>query len=584
VVVDKLLLPCIWLYKGFTTVVKFPFFVAQKIKNSKSKDNNIEKKPKVKKSLTERQKEKLEKRRIKEEKKREKLRQKVLKKAEIRRKKEEKILKEEEAKYIQKEKERIAREERNKQIIEKRKLREKIAKENKENKKNRKTLKQIIVNWYNNLGFVKNKRNELELKRETLLIDFNSEDANRSDKKIRYKYLAKSPSGKLEKGYFAAFSKLDVQSYLLSEGYEVYEIVATKGISSIVIGGNSKISTSNLSFILTQISTYLKAGLSLTDSLKILIEQLKNSSQKATFKKVLYELILGDNFSEALEKAGDAFPKLLINMIKTAEMAGNLVETLDNMAEYYSSLSRTKKQMVSAMIYPIMLLVFSVAVFIFMLVYIIPQFVGIYEGLGAELPWITVMIINISNFLQSYYIYLIVGIVLVVLLFILSYKNIKAFRTGVQYIVMHIPYIKDVIIFNEVTIFTKTFGTLIKHNIFITDSMEILLKVTNNEIFKMLIIDTVTNLAKGDSISTSFKDKWIFPPLAYQMLVTGERTGQLDVMMLKVSEFYEEQHRNRIQQMKVFIEPIMIILIAGIVGVILLAVVIPMFDMYKSLT
>jgi type IV pilus assembly protein PilC len=129
--------------------------------------------------------------------------------------------------------------------------------------------------------------------------------------------------------------------------------------------------------------------------------------------------------------------------------------------------------------------------------------------------------------------------------------------------------------------FTKTFGSLLSHNVFITDSMEVLSKITNNEIYKMLIFDTITNLARGESISNSFKNHWAFPVVAYEMLLTGEKTGQLGEMMNKVANYYQVQHKNSVTQIKTFIEPIMIVFLTVIVGAILLSVILPMFSMYS---
>ena len=162
------------------------------------------------------------------------------------------------------------------------------------------------------------------------------------------------------------------------------------------------------------------------------------------------------------------------------------------------------------------------------------------------------------------------------------YKNVKVFRTLMQWIMMHLPVFGNVIIYNEVTTFTKTFASLLSHNVFITDSMEILNKVTNNEIYKMLILDTITNLAKGEKISESFKDHWAFPVPAYEMLVTGERTGQLPEMMAKVSDYYQDLHRNAVTRIKTFVEPVLIIFLTAIVGIIVLSIVIPMFGLYQS--
>ena len=173
--------------------------------------------------------------------------------------------------------------------------------------------------------------------------------------------------------------------------------------------------------------------------------------------------------------------------------------------------------------------------------------------------------------------------VAIVVIVIAMYKNIKKFRYFLQWLVMHIPVIKDVLIYNEIIMFTKTFSSLIRHDVFITDSIEMLGKVTNNEIFKTIIKEAVTNLSTGVGLSKAFENKWAFPRIAYEMLVTGERTGRLGMMMENVATYYEEEQKNLVQRLKSLVEPVMIIMLAGVVGVILMAIFIPMFSMYSNI-
>lgn len=446
-----------------------------------------------------------------------------------------------------------------------------------------KTLKERAVDWYNNLSFVKDAKNKYELQRETLLLDINSEDSQRSNEEIMYKYVAKSPeTGKVETGYFAAFSKLDVHSFLLAEGYEVYEITPQTNYRSPLRLKRNKITSSELDFFLTQLSTFLKSGITLVESVKILSKQATKVTTKNLYKSLVYELSMGENFSEALDKQGNVFPKLLINMVKTSELTGNLPETLDDMAAYYKETGETKKQMIGALTYPAIILVFAISVLIYIMVSVIPQFISIYDSLDAPLPKITVAIINISNFLQSYWIWLIFGLFVFIIVFIILFKTIKVFKTVMQSFVMNIPLLGKIIIYNEVTMFTKTFASLLNHSVYITDCMEVLSKITNNEIYKMLIFDTITNLAKGEAISNSFKNHWAFPTIAYEMILTGEKTGQLGNMMDKVAKYYQLQHKNLIGQIKAFIEPVLIVALAVIIGIVLLAVILPMFDLYQN--
>ena len=152
-----------------------------------------------------------------------------------------------------------------------------------------------------------------------------------------------------------------------------------------------------------------------------------------------------------------------------------------------------------------------------------------------------------------------------------------------QSFVMHIPVVSDIIKYNQLVTFTGTFATLIKHDVFITDSMDILSKITDNEIYKKIIDDSITNLSKGNGVSVAFKGHWAFPATAYEMLVTGERTGKLGEMMQHVTEYYQEEQTNLISRLKSLIEPLMIVVLAILVGVILLAVVVPMFDIYSKI-
>ena len=434
--------------------------------------------------------------------------------------------------------------------------------------------------------FARNKQKKLDRKRQILTLDVNADDAKRSSEKLIFKYVGKNPKGKIEKGKFQGYSKLDVHSYLLSEGYEVYEItaVAKASILNTDLGLNKPMKKSLLVFYLTQLSTYLKAGIPIVDAIKILSNQSKKQSEKTIWKSVVYELTMGSTLSDAMYRCGNnVFPKLLINMVKTAEMTGNLPEVLDEQAEYYKSTEKSRKEMVNAMMYPIFVLIFAIIIVTYIMVYVIPQFVNIYDSIGSELPWITKALINISNFIRNNYLIIIIVILAIVSIFIILFKRSVIFKSNVQYLLMHIPVIGDIIIYNEMTMFSKTFATLLNNNIFITDSMDILSRITDNEIYKNIIYDAVVSLSKGESISVAFNENWAFPDIAYQMIVTGEKTGQLGVMMEKVAEYYQEEHSNAITRIKALIEPLLIILLAVVVGGILLAIIIPMFSMYNDI-
>lgn len=432
----------------------------------------------------------------------------------------------------------------------------------------------------------KGNSNKQDIDRQALLIDMSALNEEKSTVKLMYQYIAKAPDGKTIKGYFEGYSKTEVLSYLISEGYEVYNIKTNKYIQlfhSSSSYSKAKMANKDLIFFLTQLSTYIKSGITLVDSLKILSKQYKKVKYKELFKALIYELSTGESLSSAMSKQGNAFPKILINMIKASEMTGELPETLDDMSEYFTNIEKTRKQMITAMMYPTIIFVVAIGVVTFILLWVIPRFVDIYASMDAKIPAFTQMILNLSEFLKNYIYYVFGGIIAFLLILIYLYKNVKSVRYGMQWLAMHIPVMSNVIIYNEVTIFTKTFASLLSHNVFITDSMEILNQVTDNEIYRALIKDTIVNLAKGEKISKSFENNWAFPIPAYEMLVTGEKTGQLPEMMKKVSDYYQELHTNSVSRIKTLVEPVLIVFLTVVVGAIILAIVIPMFGVYGAI-
>lgn len=440
---------------------------------------------------------------------------------------------------------------------------------------------------HNNLWFVKKQNAKLEQMRKDLLVHLQNEGSLRSEVPRVFQYKARNKNGKLETGTINGYSKLDVNTFLIQEGYIVYDIKTSKTID-FFYGETSafavKMSNKDLLFWLTQLSTYIKSGITLTEAVKILNNQMqKKKKYRKYFRSIVYELTMGEPFSKALEKQGTMFPALLINMIRAAEATGELESTLSDMSTYYEELEKTRKQMISAITYPAIIMIFAIGVITFILLYVIPEFVKIYEKSAAQITGLTLFIINLSDFLKANILIIFLVIVFIIGGIVLCYKKIKAFRKNLQYFLMHMPLVGDIIIYNELTIFTKTFSSLLANNVFITDSMAILGKITNNEIYKEIMNNTIDNIVKGDKISTSFKDHWAIPDVAYYMIVTGESTGRLADMMKKVSDYYAEMHRSLVNNLKAFIEPVLIAFLALVVGVIILAVIIPMFGLMGSI-
>ena len=416
--------------------------------------------------------------------------------------------------------------------------------------------------------------------------DFSKKKESKNIKLKRFRYKIKEQDGKIVESYFDAENQVDVQSFLLNKGYEIISITEDKLSTSLGLtsmSSSKKMNSKDLNFFLTQLSTYVKSGIPLVESMEILSRQAKNRSIQALYKKIVFELNRGTTFSNCLEKQGKVFPKMLINMLKTSEMTGDLTGVLDDMAAYYKQQDTNRKQIINAMTYPSVLMIFAVAVLTFVLMYVVPSFTSMYSSAGAELPMVTKIVMSVSDFIVSKWYIVLLAVVAVVVIFVLLYKSSKGAKYMMQSFVMHIPVVSDMIKYNQLVTFTGTFSTLIKHDVFITDSMDILSKITENEIYKKIIDDAIKNLSKGNGVSVAFKGHWAFPATAYEMLVTGERTGKLGEMMQHVTDYYQEENTSLIARLKSLIEPLMIIMLAVLVGIILLAVVVPMFDIYSKI-
>ena len=411
---------------------------------------------------------------------------------------------------------------------------------------------------------------------------------NKRDKEPNiYVYTAKNPDGKIISDHMSGLCKMDINSFLVNEGYEVYSIKTSKTINFLYRDSAlfaSKISTKKLVFWLTQLSTYLKAGMTLQEAIKILtLQSRKDKHAQRVYQSIAYELMLGNSFSNALALQGTYFPPLLINMVKAAEAAGNLQETLEDLSKYYTEVNTTRKDMISALTYPAIIMIFSIAVLTFIILYVVPQFTSIYAQSDVKISGLTAAIINFSGFLSQNFVFIVFFVIVAIFVCIVLYNKAKGFRTVIQIFFMHMPVIKNVIIYKELNIFAKTFASLLRNNVYITESVDILSKITTNEVYKAILFKTVSNIVRGERISDAFKDHWAVPEVAYYMIVTGEDTSKLSDMMQKVSDYYQEMHKTIVNSLKSFVEPVMIVCLAVMVAIIILAVIVPMFNLYNSL-
>jgi type IV pilus assembly protein PilC len=340
----------------------------------------------------------------------------------------------------------------------------------------------------------------------------------------------------------------------------------------------------NKEFILflRQYSTLIHAGIPISDATKTMAKQTESTVLKNALLSIDKHLDRGDPLSKAVAKHPKIFPTLLVNMIHAGEASGNLDEILNDMADYYEKDYRNKQRIVSALLYPGIVGIITLFLSIFLLVFVVPQFVSMFDSFGEEIPPFTQVILAISEWLGTYWWVLFFMVIGIILLYQYLLKN-ESFAYRVDAVKMKIPVLGLLVHKGTLVRLTSTLSTLVNSAVPILQSVEITENVVDNRVMKGVMKEARKSLEQGESITVPLKEHWAFPPLIIQMMQIGEKTGTLDQMLLKAAEFYEEEVEQLSNRIKVLIEPLMIIILTFIVGSIIAAVVIPMFSLFENI-
>lgn len=400
-----------------------------------------------------------------------------------------------------------------------------------------------------------------------------------------YKYVGRTTTGSLKRGTMEASSRREVMKRLREQGISPREIAETKPSlfnRDLAIGGN-RVKPEHFVVYCRQFATLIRAGVTIVDATNILSDQTDSKALKKALQEVERDIRSGIAFSEAVEKHPKIFPPLFANMVRAGEMTGSLDETLDRMATYFEKQHNLKKNIQSTLAYPAVLTVLIIGVVIFLLVYVIPQFSGIYDQLGAELPAITQFILAISEFLRELWWLLLTIVGLVILAFVLLFKTNKQFHYSVHLVLLKLPIFGKLLQKGAIARMTRTLSSLFSSAVPILDALAIVAKVVGNPVISKVVSEARDSLEAGGTLSEPLRAHWVFPPLVHQMTAIGEETGTLDFMLQKIADFYEEDVDRTVNTLKSMIEPLMIVTLAAVVGFIVLSVIVPMFTVFTEI-
>ena len=347
----------------------------------------------------------------------------------------------------------------------------------------------------------------------------------------------------------------------------------------------ASIKSKSLSVFTRQLATLIGAGLPLLRSLTTLQKQEKNPVLKSTMAGLATSVEGGGTFSEALTQYPGIFNKLFVNMVKAGELGGVLEIVLTRLAEFQEKSEKIKGKVVSAMFYPVVVLFIAISILTFLLVFIVPKFQQIFTEMlgGKPLPALTQFVINASDFLKHHYI-IVFGIIGALVVAFNVFKSSKAGQIVIDRFVFNAPVFGSLIQKTSIARFTRTLGTLVSSGVPILQALQITKETSGNEVVASAIEKVHDAVREGENVVTPLEASGIFPPMVISMVQVGEETGKLPDMLIKVADVYEEEVDNAVAGLTSLLEPIMIVFLAVIVGVIVIALFLPLVSIIQGLS
>lgn len=401
----------------------------------------------------------------------------------------------------------------------------------------------------------------------------------------KFRYIALDNYGRQLKGTLEAQSFQLAMDELKGKGLwitDLFDLSHSILHKEIKLGNGPRVKTQHFTVFCRQLSSLYKAGINMVEAVRVLSEQTESKPFKKILAEIADELQRGNQFSAAAARYPSVFSTIFINMVRAGEASGNLDEMLSRLAVFYEKEHYTKEKVKSAMVYPIIMGIVTVIVMYILLTFVVPRLVGNFQQMGMELPLPTRIVIGISDWIQHYW-YLAVALIFTPMIVLMVIRRFPKGRYYLDYAKLKIPVFGKLNHKQAMARFSRTFCSLFAAAIPMLQMMSIVSSVVGNDVIAKLIQDSREGLRSGKSIADPFRDSWLFPPMVVQMLSVGERTGALDTMLDKVADFYEADVDQMADRLKTMLEPIMILILAVIVGTIVLAVMLPSFEMINGI-
>ncbi|BAZ29826.1 pilin biogenesis protein [Cylindrospermum sp. NIES-4074] len=392
--------------------------------------------------------------------------------------------------------------------------------------------------------------------------------------------------GKSRTEKIVAESLVQARTNLRDQGFAIQELKQSQGLQfdlNKIQNSFVKVSVKDKAVFSRQLATLVNAGVAIVRGLGVLSDQCTNPKLKQALIDISNDVQSGANLSDSMRKHPECFDSLYVSMIQAGEVGGVLDEVLNRLSKLLEDIARLQNQIKSALAYPMVVGFLATAIFLGMTIFLIPIFAKIFQDLGTELPPLTQFLMTCSEILRSFWIAVIFAGLIA---FSIAYKQYYKTRIGretIDRLSLKMPLFGDLIQKSSIARFSRTFGSLTRSGVPILTSLEIVRDTSGNQVVANAIDAARAEIQQGGMISIALQKEKVFPPMAIQMISIGEETGELDAMLMKVADFYEDEVEQAVKALTSILEPIMIVVLGGMVGTILLAMYLPLFKVFEKL-
>ncbi len=396
--------------------------------------------------------------------------------------------------------------------------------------------------------------------------------------KFNYKVVDKN--GKQKSGAMEGQNEDAVKSKLKQEGYSILEVNESKDVE-IKLGGGGKPKNRDLSVFCKQFGAILRAGVPIIQALEMLAETVDNQSLAQGLRDAQVYVQKGGTLSDAFKQSPKVFPAILCNMVNAGEASGKLEICFERLANQFEKDGHIEAKVKGAMTYPIVVLCVVFGVVVMMLVMVIPTFAEMFAEMDAKLPVATQMLVNLSNFIVARWYILLPALIII----IVAIKVFSSTETGQRFfgsLAIKLPIISNLTVKSAAATFSRTFATLLASGLPIIEAVEQTAKVIKNRVISEKVMECKVQVSKGVPLSKPIRDMDIFPVMLPSMMHIGEETGNIEDMMDKVADFYEEEVEVATDSLTAMLEPLLIVVLAVVVGGMVIAIYSPILSMYDA--